>query len=190
MSGKTASQKYTPVAIALHWIIGLLVLFMLWYGHYVHDLPRTDPARATGFNTHESIGMVILALMLVRIWWRKKNPAPDPLPGLRPWEVTALKATHHGFYLALILMPLLGWAIISTSSSTAPFELFQTIPFFKLEFLKSLGERQDVHEFFEEAHEILSWIILAMFGLHVVGVLQHTFINKDGALKRMWPGKD
>jgi len=187
MSGKSSSEKYTPVAIALHWMIGLAVLFMIWFGHYVHDLPREDPWRGTGFNIHESIGILILILMLARVWWRHKHPVPQPLPALKPWEVKAMKTTHHGFYLALILMPLIGWAIVSTSSSDAPFNLFQTIPWFKLEFLKSLGERQEIHEFFEEAHGILSWVILAMFALHVLAVIQHTWLKKDGALKRMLP---
>lgn len=187
MSAKTANDKYSSVAIYLHWIIGLTVLFMIWFGHYVADLPREDAWRATGFNIHMSTGILILLLMLVRIWWRIKHPAPAPLSTLKGWELGFLKATHHGFYLVLILMPLAGWAMMSASTSDTPFNLYQTVPWFKLSFLKGLGDTHDVHEFFEEVHKALGWVILAMFGLHVIGVVNHTWIKKDGALRRMLP---
>jgi len=34
-------------------------------------------------------------------------------------------------------------------------------------------------------HDYMGYIILALFALHLLGVIKHTFINKDGVLKRM-----
>ena len=79
-------DKYTKIAIFLHWFVGLLVLSLIALGIYMHDIPKGDPDRAFFFNLHKSIGVTVGLLMLIRLWWRRKN-LPPTLPNSIPgWQ--------------------------------------------------------------------------------------------------------
>ena len=97
--------KYDAIAMSLHWIIGLLMIFMIFFGE---DLMGRE-ARSQGTflpSLHVSIGATILALSIVRLIWRLKNP-PPPLPAtMAGWEVAVSKITHILFYVLIIGLPL------------------------------------------------------------------------------------
>src|SRR2546423_5944884 len=80
-----AALRYTHVAIALHWLVAALVLAQFTWGWSMQQIPKQPPGlRADAYNVHKSIGLVILALMLVRLGWRPPHP-PPPLHGLPRW---------------------------------------------------------------------------------------------------------
>ena len=83
------AQRYTAVAIVLHWAIAFAVVFMIPLGFWMHEQAEHGDA-ATGlfraYQLHKSIGLTVLALSLVRLGWRLTNP-PPPLPAHMPrWE--------------------------------------------------------------------------------------------------------
>tara|TARA_R110000868_G_scaffold42158_21_gene143101 strand:+ start:10413 stop:10940 length:528 start_codon:yes stop_codon:yes gene_type:complete len=169
-------SSYSGVAKSLHWIIMVLVLLMLYGGFTSESLPKED--RLGFFQTHAGLGLVILVLMLSRFVWRLSHPAPA-LPGDLPrWQQVASKATHHGLYLLVILQPILGLLIVSSSK-------------FNLKAFGVLGlqvaPNETIHEIGETLHGLNAWIITALIGLHVVAALYHHFILKDNVLKRMLP---
>lgn len=182
-------KKYNSVSMAFHWIIAVLVLFMLWFGHYVHDLPRGSIERLEGFQMHYSIGFTILGLTVLRIIWRMMHPAPPMVPGMKMVEKILAKITHYLFYMLLIVIPLAGWATATTSSLGLPimfFDLFQ-VPWFPG--IKGGESQKLLHEISEEIHVTMGWGMLGLFVLHFLATLRHAFILKDGTLKRMMPGK-
>ena len=75
--------RYTPVAIVLHWVLGLSILGMFGVGVYMTDLPFS-PWRLKLYNWHKWAGVTILALSVLRLLWRltHRPPAlprpPDP----------------------------------------------------------------------------------------------------------------
>ncbi|HEY5861915.1 MAG TPA: cytochrome b/b6 domain-containing protein, partial [Casimicrobiaceae bacterium] len=74
------SDRYTRTAIALHWIIALAVIAQFTWGWVMLTIPKQPPGlRADAFNLHKSVGLTILALMILRALWRWRHPAP-PLP--------------------------------------------------------------------------------------------------------------
>ncbi len=189
MAETIQGKKYHSVAMAFHWVIAIFVLFMLWYGHYVSDLPRGSVERLEGFQMHYSIGFVILTLTVLRIIWRIISPAPPMVATMAKWQVLLAKGTHLLFYVLLLGLPLAGWATASTSSLNLPimfFDLFQ-VPWFP--FVRDAENTRAVHELFEEIHKNLGWVMLGLFSLHVLAVFYHGLILKDGTLRRMLPGK-
>ena len=63
--------RYTGVAVALHWLIAAIVLVQITWGWSMQQIPKQPPGlRADAFNMHKSIGLVLLALMLIRLGWR------------------------------------------------------------------------------------------------------------------------
>src|SRR5688500_10249958 len=96
--------RYDRVATALHWIIALLVFVMLALGFYMVEVPRLTPLRGSLFNLHKSIGLLVLALMIVRTGWRMTH-RPPPLEGLGAWNAKVANAVHVLLYLLLLAQP-------------------------------------------------------------------------------------
>ncbi|HYD24743.1 MAG TPA: cytochrome b/b6 domain-containing protein [Croceibacterium sp.] len=171
-----AQDRYSTVAIVLHWAIALSLAFQLALGFAMPD----GPSGFDEYQLHKSVGVTILLLTLVRLGWRLTHRPPPPAEaGLGGWLA---KAVHTGFYLFLIAMPLTGWAIVSTSRIEVPTVLWGVLPWPHLPLSGGL------HDAAEEAHELLAWLGVALFLLHVAGVIRHQLLLRDGLLKRMGPG--
>ena len=72
-------QRYSGVAIVLHWVIAVLIIANVVLALSVDSLP--DGWVRPVIDTHKSIGMTVLGLVLLRILWRISH-APPPLPDL------------------------------------------------------------------------------------------------------------
>ncbi len=179
--GARPGARYSAVSIAFHWTIAVLLIAQVFVGGWFEDLPR-GPEKAEAFALHASLGATILALSLVRLAWRLANPAP-PLPADYAPAVRALaRATHVGFYVVMIGLPLTGWAAASTSGRPLP-EIWGAIPFPRLPL-----SGDAVHETAEVLHAaVLLWTFWALLALHVAGALKHHFVDRDTTLWRMLP---
>src|SRR5256885_13184722 len=109
MTLRNSTESYGIIAQSFHWLVALLVLAQLGIGLYAANLP-VSLARLRWLSHHKSLGLAILALVLLRLGWRALNPPPR-LPGLMPrWGRRAALATPPLFFLLLILPPLARWA--------------------------------------------------------------------------------
>src|ERR1700675_1723748 len=103
-----SEDRYTTVAMALHWLVAAIVLGQFALGWWMQEIPKQPPGpRAEAFNLHKSIGLVVLALMLARIAWRVGHP-PPPLPAMPRWQARLAQATHLFFYAVLVALPVTG----------------------------------------------------------------------------------
>jgi cytochrome b561/polyisoprenoid-binding protein YceI len=168
-------SRYSAVAILLHWLLAAALAFQLALGFAM-------PKDATGFaayQLHKSVGIAILLLTLVRLAWRLVKRPPPPVE--RGLAGIAAKAVHAGFYGVLIFGPLTGWVLVSTAPVEVPTVLFGVLPW------PHLPLPSDIHPASEEAHELLSWFAIGLFGLHVAGALRHHFILQHRLLERIAP---
>ena len=173
-----SSSRYSTVAIALHWLIAVLMIYMILFGE---DLIR----RPTGTfypSLHASIGISVLILSLARLGWRLMNPPPALPSTMKAWEVTVSHVTHWLFYVLMIGLPLTG---LMAFTQQLPKEvilngttLFGIAPVPGLPDLGGMG--RNLHSLSSKAAEVL--IIL-----HVVAALKHQFWDKDKLLNRMSP---
>ncbi|QDX26843.1 cytochrome b [Sphingomonas suaedae] len=174
---REAIDRYSGVSILLHWLIAALLIANVVIAFTMEDMPGL-------FVWHKSIGISVLLLTLVRIVWRLTHPWP-PLPeGIAPWERATARLTHVGFYMLLIMVPLLGWATVSAGSRGTG-TLLGGIPWFDL----PVGTSRDLQGAFGEAHELAAFLTLALVALHVAGALKHHFVDRNGLLRRMLPGR-
>ncbi|HET9653244.1 MAG TPA: cytochrome b, partial [Usitatibacter sp.] len=117
-----AENRYTTVAIVLHWLIAALVVAQFAFGWWMQEIPKSPPGmRAGAFNLHKSVGLTILALMLLRLAWRLAH-RPPALPAMPRWQARLARATHIGFYVLLIALPLTGY--IGSAFSGYPVKYF------------------------------------------------------------------
>ena len=188
MSGM--NERYTSVAVILHWLIALLILGQIAGGLFMVKLG--DNALSLKFQIyqwHKSFGILILTLSLLRLAWRLFH-RPPALPGnMSGFEKFAARSTHVGFYFLMIGMPLLGWAVVSASpyAASVPTYLFGVIPWPHLSIFEGFADRQALTDRLAGLHEFFAFAILGLFALHVGAALKHHFIIKDGVLTRMVP---
>ena len=93
----TNGNRYTVVAIILHWLIAAGVLALIAIGLTMAHGTIAAATKFKLFQLHKSIGITILLLSLFRLVWRLMHPAP-PLPAHMPaWEKAAARASHFLF---------------------------------------------------------------------------------------------
>jgi cytochrome b561 len=191
-------SRYTRTAVILHWLIGLGLIAMLFYGWWMVDLPKEGPKSASFdlfnwgiytvqlgeavsprtfyFNLHKSFGFTILLLVALRIVWRFMHHPPALLPTLKAWERKLAAATHHLLYVLMVLLPVSG--MLMTMYSKYP------LKWFGITILPAL-DNKEMREVFLEVHEILGFVLALLILIHLAGALKHKFIDKDATLSRM-----
>lgn len=107
------SQRYSRVAILLHWAIAALIIANLVVGFVMEGL--TGTLRASLVSFHLSSGYTVLGLTVVRVLWRLTHTPPPHPASMKPWEHHAASLAHFALYLVMVLMPLSGLAIISAN---------------------------------------------------------------------------
>ena len=171
-----SNQRYTLPAIALHWGQAILVVWLLWLGWTMTDLPK-GAERSAAYSLHKSLGLLALLLVVIRLLWRRKNPAPPSISG--GWEAKLATATHHALYVFLLMAPLAGYL----ASSFTPY----AIKFFGIELPKTGWPDESLNGLFKLLHVVFVWGGAGLIALHVAGALKHA-IKRDGTLLRMLPG--
>ena len=178
----SGGSRYTTTAIVFHWIVAILALTMIGLGLYMTDVPKGSPNRAFYFNLHKSIGLTTALLVIMRLWWRVKNP-PPPLPASMPdWEIQAAKISHALLYMCLIVMPLSGFAATQfTKYGVNYFGLFKIPP---------MGsENKVVYDLLQGIHGVTATLLIALVVIHVLAAFKHLLINRDKVFQRMLPGQ-
>lgn len=113
-------ERYTRVAIGLHWVIAALIVYNLASGFLIWDIApkffRSDLALyMAGLTSHLSAGLTVLVLTVVRIAWRLMHEPPPYPPDMKRWERHASHFAHFFLYAVMLLMPLTGWSILSAN---------------------------------------------------------------------------
>lgn len=186
--GAAARNRYTAVAIALHWIIAFSILGLIAVGWIMGDMPPGADQFAV-IQLHKSFGITVLLLSIARVVWRLMNP-PPPEPPMPGWQRAVSGLVHGAFYVLIIAMPLSGWIMVSASPTGIGTMLYNAIPWPHLPVLADLPAetKKQLHEPLEFVHSKLAWVIIVLLGLHVAGALKHQFVDRDGLLARMAPG--
>ena len=193
-----AATRYTKTAKILHWLIAIAIFGMFALGWYMSELPKEGPKqmaydlfdwgiytwnlseevspRTFYFNLHKSIGITILALILVRIFWRFTHKVPAMLASYKAWETKLASGVHRLLYVLMVALPLSGLMMAVASK--------YGVKWFGLEFIGGL-DNTPLREVFKGVHEIVGVVILFIIIVHILGALKHKFIDKDGTLDRM-----
>ncbi len=185
-------NRYSTVAIILHWLIAALILCNLWLG--VTMVGQHGLAKFNNFQLHKSLGITVLVLSVLRLGWRLANPPPPEAPGMAHWEKSASSIVHWAFYIIMIGMPLTGWLSVSASPTGIPTILYRIggfggIPWPHLPFAAALSlDRKKALESASDAiHIYLSYSAYVLLALHVLGALKHQIFDPNPVLPRMLP---
>jgi len=173
---KDPADSYGLVSRFIHWVTAFIILGLLAVGNYMVSLDMS-PQKIWIYNLHKSFGLLVLALVFIRVFWHLIKKKPKSLPTHKKWEVGLSHAIHGFLYILLFALPISGWVM----SSAGDFN----VKFFSINMPDIVSKNKDLFNIAEEAHGILAWVILALVGLHVAGALKHHFIDKDRTLERI-----
>jgi cytochrome b561 len=154
-------NRYTLVAIVLHWLIAAAVLAMIAIGLTMAHGTIAAATKFKLFQLHKSIGITVLGLILARIIWRLGH-RPPALP-----DNMAAIATHFLFYLLLLGLPLTGWALVSVSPINIPTILFGLVRWSHIGLLAGLHNKPPVAAVLDYVHSYGAWALLALIVLHI-----------------------
>jgi cytochrome b561 len=170
---------YHPVLRTLHWLMALLIFCALGLGVWATQLPR-GAVRGEVLFVHKSIGVAVLALMVIRIVARLALGSPAYAAALGRLTHAAAHAAHILLYALMIALPVSGYL---TSSAGG-----HEVSFFGLFSLPNLvGENKALDEGASQAHYVFAWMIGVVLVLHLLAVAWHARIKRDTVLTRMWP---
>jgi cytochrome b561 len=172
--------RYNPLAVFLHWVTAALIL-LNWLLPQITDLiARSNVPRVIAL--HRSIGVTVLALVLLRAAWRLISPPPGLPSGTAQVLRIASHIGHAALYLLMVAVPVFG--ILFTWAGGHVLSVWGTV-----EIAAPSWIDPDLRDTFREAHEICANAILWLVGLHVAAALIHHYVFKDGLLDRMLPAR-
>ncbi|UFN50622.1 cytochrome b/b6 domain-containing protein [Roseomonas sp. OT10] len=175
-------MRYTATARLLHWLTVALLLILGSLGLWI---TRAEPAdeefKLKLYNIHESIGIAVFVLTVMRLAWRVAHP-PPPLPAdLAAVLRLAAHMTHAALYALLLTMPVVGF--LATNAWGFPLTWFGLVPI-----PSPIGRDETWAPILSAAH---GWMALALAGLvalHAGAALWHHLVRRDDTLRRMLPG--
>lgn len=178
MQIKNTQYSYGLVAIVMHWSMALLIVGLYILGVYMVELDYYDSWYNAAPWWHKALGMVVLAMLLLRILWTMANRRPADLAGYHKLEVVIARLTHAALYIVTLLVCVSGYFI--TTAKGAGIDIFG---WFTLPALVRLKIQQA--ELAGVVHALSSYILGLLFALHMVASFKHHFSDKDATLKRI-----
>jgi cytochrome b561 len=175
----TVPHRFTPVQRLLHWVMAICILTMLFIG--VGMVSTVAPRYLSLIAAHESLGVAILVLALIRLAVRLRYGAPA-LPASLPEPMKlAAHLSHYALYALMIGLPLIGWGMVSTADY--PIVLYGGIRLPAI-----LPQSDSLHTLLWGAHFYLAFAFFALVLLHLAAALFHAFVRRDGVFETMAPG--
>ena len=174
------AQSYRAPARLLHWSMALLILMMIPAGMLMVQEGLSRPLQNSLFIFHKNVGVLLLLLIVVRLLYRWRNPAPPEPSHLPAWQVKIAGLTHTLLYALLVIMPVAGYTRVKAGG-------------FPIESLDAMGipalvPRSDaLAEAAKTVHFYGGWAIAILVAMHVGAALHHGIIKRDGVFSRMWP---
>jgi cytochrome b561 len=171
--------QYGALAQALHWITAIVVLIAFIYGPGGSEQRVYSAARDFDRQLHETLGLCVLALVVLRLVWRALDTQPGP-PDIPRWMEVASKLVQGVLYALLLALP--ATAITGAWLEGHPLTLLGSI-----EVAPRLAESHALGATIASIHTWLGDAIMWLAGLHALAALYHQFVLKDGVLAAMLP---
>lgn len=186
MAFKNNATGYGFFTKLFHWFIVILFAWQYASGNIMTGMERGDLVGGLNqndyYNWHKSIGLVALAIALLRILNRYVGRLPNWAPTLSGSEKKVIHRLEQVLYAAMLVMPVSGYIYVMAGGFGV--KLFGvwtlTNPIGKVETLAFVGKW---------IHIGAGWVLAAAVFGHLFIVLRHQLVMKDGLLYRMLPAR-
>jgi cytochrome b561 len=173
----TVSQRYHPLAILIHWAVALLIILDFVLGLTVDNFPKTWTGAV--INVHALVGLAILALTFVRLWWRLRHRPPDYPSDFSLLMRRMSHLVQSALYVLMLAVPLIGIPTLLYRGRGLNFGFFE-IP-------SPFARTPEIFHPLTEVHGYAAYALVALAIGHILAALYHQFILKDRLISRMGP---
>ena len=175
----TDRLQYGTTAKVFHWLIVALLVAQYLIGWFMPDIHRgMKPGDA--MTWHISVGIVILALIVVRLVWRLTHRVA-PEGSLEPWQRSAAEAVHWLSYVLVLLTTISGWLFASFRGWSISLFFLTPLPMLS-------SENPDALRAINHWHQKFEWTLLILIGLHVLAAVVNLLFYRNRVMQRMMPG--
>lgn len=174
-----SANRYSAAAMFLHWLTVLLVIVGFTLGPGGSEQRIYSAALDTQRHLHETIGLAIFFLTIIRLGWRWIDTQPE-LPALPPMMVLAARLVQYVLYLILFLAPI-------TAVTGAWLEGHAVDLVFGINIAPLLPTNHALGDKIADVHVFLGESIMWVAGLHALAAIFHHYIRKDDILVSMLP---
>ena len=173
MKINNTNKSYGLISIAFHWIMALLFLVTFILGK---RLENSFMEYDLFLMLHNSCGILIFILAILRLIWRLLNPTPNKISSERILKYLS-NTVFIFFYILMFAIPITGYLMMNFNN--------ELVSFFSQPVFMIFNENKILFREFKDLHELLGDILLVLLFLHVSAALFHHFILKDETLKRI-----
>ncbi|WP_434111613.1 cytochrome b [Paraburkholderia caffeinilytica] len=173
-------EHYSGPAVALHWLIALLICCGFYIGWIMTDIPGFTPTKLKYFSWHKWIGVTVFVLAVARVLWRATHRAPALDSATPTWQKAAAHLVHGVLYVLMLAIPLSGYFYSSAAGIQVVYLGIVPLP-------TLIGPDQALKASLRTVHVLLNYTLLALVAMHVLAALKHQFVDRDGLLARMIP---
>jgi superoxide oxidase len=179
MSWNNTKSGYGPPAILFHWLMAVLIVGVYAAMDLKSFSQKGSALREAMASWHYLLGLLVFALVWLRLLQRLTGVAPEVEPALPAWQAALAKAVYRSLYVFMAAMPLLGWLTLSAKG--------EPVPFFGLELPALTGKNEGLAILFKAIHENLATVGYFLIGVHAAAALFHHYVRRDNTLRLMWP---
>lgn len=174
-----STQGYGKVAIVLHWLIAFVMIGMICLGLYISNNEAYHL-----MSTHKSVGILIFVFVVWRLLLRLFKGFPATMGKPSAFQQLLARLVHWVLLLGTVLFPLSG--MMMSAMGGRGLQVFGTEVFpMNMVNGRPAAINDDISEMAANVHELLVPVMIGAIALHVLGVIYHQFIVKDGTLIRM-----
>lgn len=178
VSQTACGPQWGVVARTLHWLVAAFVVWQLTTGRLAEAL-SDRAASSQVIYLHVQAGLLLGALIVLRLLWRLGTKPPTPPIGEPVWRRRTADSVHGALYLLLLVLPTSGFIV---------WDYFDNdLALFGLQIPDILSPTED--ERLRAAawyfHAYAGWLLMALLSLHIGAALWHSLVLRDGLLKRM-----
>lgn len=176
----TTGLRYTGGAIAMHWLMAVLIIGTFFLGLTMVGMPGITPTKLKYFNWHKWLGVTVFALATARLLWRLWHPAP-PLPTtMAAWQRKLAELTHYGLYLLIFAVPLSGYFYSLAAG-------FKVVYLGLIPLPVVIDPNPELKPLLKNLHYLLNIALGTLVSAHILAALKHHFFDRDDVLRRMLP---
>lgn len=173
--------RYSRFVAAMHWVLALLVFFMLAGGMLGLAATSNDDPGKIGMLRGHMVGGLASLVVLIALWFGSaRSVRPARMGTEKPLIDMFARIVHLALPICVLVMALSGMA--TAKLADLPSILFGNVGGPLPDTLRSLGSFQ--------AHYWMARVIILLLALHILGAFYHQFILRDGLFDRMSVRKD
>ncbi len=178
MQWRNSPTRYGFVSVSLHWLVALVVFGLFALGYWMVGLDYYSSWYTKAPDIHKSVGLILFAVMVLRVIWRWVSPPPGHLASHGPLTQKATRFGHAFLYLGLFVLMISGYLISTAEGRGIPVFGWFEVP----ATLTRIPNQEDIAGL---VHEYLAWALVIFAGVHGLAALKHHFIDRDTTLTRM-----